>query len=65
MRQIIRKLWADERGVTALEYAILAAVVVVAVTAAGAVLENNGTGLPGLFTSLMTKITTALNNTGG
>lgn len=58
MLQFIKSLSHDERGVTALEYAVLAGIVVVAVVAAGAVLSGTGGtgGLPGLFTSLMNTI---------
>jgi pilus assembly protein Flp/PilA len=56
MRNFINQLWRDERGVSALEYAILAAIVVSAVVAAGLVLGNTTTGLPGIFTTLMTTI---------
>lgn len=59
MLQFIKSLSHDERGVTALEYAVLAGIVVLAVVAAGAVLSGTG-GLPGLFTTLMAKITAAM-----
>lgn len=64
MRQFIKKLWRDERGVSALEYAILAAIVVSAVAAAGSVLSNSTTGLPGVFTSIMTMINGKVSSTG-
>lgn len=63
MLKLINKIRRDERGVSALEYAILAAIVVGAVVTAGTVLSNSTTGLPGLFTSLMTKITNTINGT--
>jgi pilus assembly protein Flp/PilA len=56
MLQFIKSLSRDERGVTALEYAVLAGVVVVAVIAAGVVLN---TQLSAVFTSLMLKVTNA------
>lgn len=56
MLKIINKIRRDERGVSALEYAILAAIVVGAVAAGGAFLSNSSTGLPGLFSQLMSKI---------
>lgn len=56
MRSFLNKLWRDERGVSALEYAVLAAIVVAAVVAAGAFLSNSTTGLPGIFSTLMQKI---------
>jgi Flp pilus assembly pilin Flp len=40
MRKLFQALKRDERGVTALEYVILAVVVVGAVTIGGAVLRN-------------------------
>ncbi len=56
MRQLIHNLWRDQRGVTALEYAVLAGVVVVAVVAAGVVLKAQ---LVVAFTAVMTAITNA------
>lgn len=58
MLHFIRSLSRDERGVSALEYAVLAGIVVVAVVAAGAVLSGDS-GLSSVFKSLMSKITTA------
>ncbi len=56
MLNFFRSLSRDERGVSALEYAVLGGIIVVAVAAAGLVLQNGTTGLPGLFTSMMNKI---------
>lgn len=56
MLKIINKIRRDERGVSALEYAILAAIVVGAVAAGGSYLSSTTGGLPALFNSLMTKI---------
>lgn len=56
MLRFLGSLSRDERGVSALEYAILAGIVVTALVAAGAVLSNTSTGLPNLFTNLMTTI---------
>ena len=56
MLQFIKSLSRDERGVTALEYAVLAGVVVVAVIAAGVLLN---TGLSTVFSNLITKVTNA------
>jgi pilus assembly protein Flp/PilA len=56
MLQSIKSLSRDERGVSALEYAVLAGVVVVAVVAAGVLLN---TGLSGVFTNLINKVTAA------
>ena len=59
MLRFIRSLSRDERGVSALEYAVLAGIIVTAVVAAGTVL-NGASGLSSLFTTLMTKINAAL-----
>jgi pilus assembly protein Flp/PilA len=56
MRKILKAFVRDERGVSALEYAIMAGIVVVALTAVGTTFS---TSLQGLFTALFTKITTA------
>lgn len=50
MRKLLQALKRDERGVTALEYVILAVFVVIAVAAGGLVLKN--------------VITSAFNSTG-
>jgi pilus assembly protein Flp/PilA len=62
MLQFIRSFSRDERGVSALEYAILAGIVVGAVILAGTVLSGtNGTGgLQGLFNTLMQKVTSSI-----
>jgi len=57
MRKFLISLRRDERGVTALEYAILAGVIVVAVIAAGATLS---TSITTAFTTIATKISTAV-----
>lgn len=56
MKEFLKALARDERGVSALEYAVLAGVVVVAVAAVGAILSSTSSGLPSVFTSLLTKI---------
>jgi pilus assembly protein Flp/PilA len=59
MLQFIRSFSRDERGVSALEYAILAGIVVAALVIAGGYLSGTagtGGGIPGLFNSLMSKI---------
>lgn len=56
MRKILKAFVRDERGVSALEYAIMAGIVVVALTAVGAGFK---TSISGLFTTLFTNITTA------
>ena len=60
MQQLAKVLSRDERGVSALEYAILAGIIVTALVAAGLVLSSTTSGLPSLFTSLMTKITSQI-----
>ncbi|RKP50608.1 Flp family type IVb pilin [Trinickia fusca] len=59
MRALLRSIQRDERGVSAMEYAVLAGIVVVAVVAAGSLLNNGTTGLPGLFKNLLTTINKA------
>ncbi len=56
MRKILKAFVRDERGVSALEYAIMAGIVVVALTAVGTTFS---TSLQGLFTALFAQITTA------
>lgn len=56
MFNFLRKFQRDERGVSSMEYAVLAGIVVIAVVAVGTVIEDKTTGIPGLFTNLMTKI---------
>lgn len=60
MRTFITKLCRDERGVSAIEYAILASIIVVAVVSVGTILQSSTSGLPSIFTKLMQTIT---NNT--
>jgi pilus assembly protein Flp/PilA len=60
MLQFIKSLSRDERGVSALEYAVLAGIVVIAVVAAGAIF-GGATGLPALFTNMVDKVTNAQN----
>lgn len=52
MLRFIRFLSRDERGVSALEYAVLAGVIIAAVLG---ISSSFGTGLSGLFTGLITK----------
>ncbi|CAN0626787.1 pilus assembly protein Flp/PilA [Burkholderia multivorans] len=61
MIRFILSLSRDERGVSALEYSVLAGIVVVAVAAAGAIFGAD-TGLPGLFQSMITKVTSVQTN---
>jgi pilus assembly protein Flp/PilA len=60
IRQFFNKFVRDERGVTALEYAILAGVIVTAVVAAGAILSGAlSTGFGNLSTAISTATTPA------
>ncbi|WP_207004752.1 Flp family type IVb pilin [Trinickia mobilis] len=56
MLQFIKSLSRDERGVTALEYAVLAGIVVVALVAVGVIFTP---GMTGIFQNLVTKATAA------
>jgi pilus assembly protein Flp/PilA len=56
MNKFIKAFVRDERGVSAMEYAILAGIVVVALTAVGLTFSGSMTGL---FNSLFAKITAA------
>lgn len=58
MRQLMKKFAKDERGVSAIEYAILAALIVGAVSV-GAV--TMGTSVKSLFTKANAQVTTAVN----
>ncbi|HEX7932787.1 MAG TPA: Flp family type IVb pilin [Paraburkholderia sp.] len=60
MLQFFKSLSRDERGVSALEYSVLAGIVVIAVVAAGAVFSGAG-GLPTLFSNMIAKVTNAQN----
>ncbi|HTH61594.1 MAG TPA: Flp family type IVb pilin [Paraburkholderia sp.] len=62
MLKLMNKVWRDERGVSAIEYALLAAIVASAVVAAGAYLTSTTGGLPYIFQTIMLKITGALPN---
>ncbi|AJX13292.1 pilus assembly protein [Burkholderia ubonensis] len=57
MLQYAKSLLRDERGVSSMEYAVLAGIVVVALAAVGAILSSSSGGLPSLFTALITKVT--------
>ena len=59
MFNFLRTLQRDERGVSSMEYAVIAGIIVVAVVAAGSILSNDTTGLPGLFTNLLSKVKSA------
>jgi pilus assembly protein Flp/PilA len=59
MLKLISKVLRDERGVSAIEYSVLAGIVVVAVVAAGAALTTGDNSLSNVFSSLMTKVSNA------
>lgn len=59
MLSFLRSLSRDDRGVSSMEYAVLAGIIVIAVVAAGTVLSDTTTGIPGLFTKLLTTVNTA------
>ncbi|MGN6085463.1 Flp family type IVb pilin [Trinickia sp.] len=61
MLHFLRSLSRDERGVSALEYSVLAGIVVVAVAAAGLIFGGN-TGLPALFSNMITHVTSVQTN---
>ena len=56
MRNFLNRFSRDECGVSALEYAVLAGVIVVALTAAGSVFSSS---LTTMFTTLFTNVTAA------
>jgi pilus assembly protein Flp/PilA len=58
MRKFFNKFARDERGVSAMEYAVLAGIVVAAVVAGGLALTSTTSGIPALFTQLMGNIKT-------
>ncbi|AIO39284.1 Flp family type IVb pilin [Burkholderia sp. AU19243] len=55
MLQYVKSLLRDERGVSSLEYAVLAGIIVVALAAVGTYLSGT-TGLQSIFTSLINKV---------
>ncbi|MFM0441362.1 Flp family type IVb pilin [Paraburkholderia strydomiana] len=57
MVQFIKSMSRDERGVSALEYAVLAGIIIVAVVAVGTVFSP---ALSGLFTTLTGKVAAAI-----
>lgn len=58
MRQFLKFFQRDERGVTALEYAILAGIIVVALVAVGTTFSTN---LQAIFVALTTKVSTTIS----
>ncbi len=61
IKSFMQKFARDERGVSALEYAILAAMIVVAVVAAGPKITQM---FEDVFTSTATKVTEGVDNAG-
>lgn len=61
MIKLVNRVLRDERGVSAIEYAVLLGVVVVAVAAAGAVLTTGSYSFSTIYTTLMTKVSTTVN----
>lgn len=58
MFNFLRTLQRDERGVSSMEYAVLAGIIVIAVVAVGTLVKDPTNGIPGLFTNLLSKIAT-------
>jgi pilus assembly protein Flp/PilA len=61
MLRFIRSLSRDERGVSALEYAVLGGIVVACLVAVGEYMSGSGGAFTGLFKSLMSNATSAMN----
>ncbi|WP_118182322.1 Flp family type IVb pilin [Paraburkholderia phosphatilytica] len=59
MRKLFKAFVRDERGVSAMEYAIMAGIVAVALTAVGTAFSSN---ISSLFTTMNTKVTTAASS---
>jgi pilus assembly protein Flp/PilA len=59
MRKFLKFFVRDERGVSAMEYAVLAGIVVVAL---GAMAATFSTSVGTMFSNLFTRVTTAQGN---
>jgi pilus assembly protein Flp/PilA len=59
MGNLLKRFVRDDRGVSAMEYAILAGIVVVALVAVGSVMHNQ---MLDIFRNLFTKIKDAANS---
>ncbi|HDR8928730.1 TPA: Flp family type IVb pilin [Burkholderia vietnamiensis] len=59
MLQYVKTLLRDERGVSSLEYAVLAGIVVVALAAVGTVLSGSS-GLSSIFTTLINNVSSLI-----
>jgi pilus assembly protein Flp/PilA len=62
MRKLMKAFVRDERGVSAMEYAVLAGIVVLAL---GAVAGTFSTKIGTMFTTLFDKVSTAQSSAGG
>jgi pilus assembly protein Flp/PilA len=62
MRKLMKAFVRDERGVSAMEYAVLAGIVVLALGAMASTFSSN---ISSLFSTLFTQVTAAQNNAGG
>jgi pilus assembly protein Flp/PilA len=58
MRKLIKLFVRDERGVSAMEYAVLAGIIVLALVAVAASFNS---GLKTMFATMFTNVTTAQN----
>jgi pilus assembly protein Flp/PilA len=56
MLHFIKSLSNDEHGISAMEYAVLGGLVVVALAAVGTILSSTSSGLPSIFTTLLSKV---------
>jgi pilus assembly protein Flp/PilA len=62
MRTFFKAFVRDERGVSAMEYAVLAGIVVIAL---GAMAATFKTSISSMFSNLFTQVTTSQNNASG
>ena len=61
MRKLFKAFVRDERGVSAMEYAVLAGIVVLAL---GAMASSFNTSIGTMFSGLFTKVSTAQGTSG-
>ncbi len=59
MRKLFKAFVRDERGVSAMEYAVLAGIVVIAL---GAMASTFSTSISSMFNNLFTKVTASQSN---
>jgi len=59
MSKFVKRFVRDERGVSAMEYAVLAGIIVIALVAVSGTFN---TQLSRMFTNLFQKVNTAVNN---